>query len=154
MFNVHRWRSKKYVKQEVLITCASVPPLYIRIAPPPKKKTNFTKNIGYLHPAKFRYILYRDCSEVVACLRKKFKMSQPIRRKDGHFCWRIGPKNENLVDDYLLRAKFRQIPFTGCREVENILANQIPGWSSLLTGRPEKRCRRHWVLASCQVSSD
>ena len=30
-------------------------------------------------------------------------------------------------------VKFRQSLFTGCREVENVLANQKPGWSSFLT---------------------
>ena len=50
-----------------------------------------------------------------------------------HFCLLIGPKNTNLVEDVeiLLPVKFRWIPFSGFRgEVENVSANQRPGWPS------------------------
>ena len=41
----------------------------------------------------------------------------------GHFCFLIGPKNTNLVEDIeiLLPVKFRWISFSGFRgEVENV----------------------------------
>ena len=44
--------------------------------------------------------------------------------QDGHVVFPIGPKNTNLVEDYvemLLSVKFRQIPFSSFRgEVENV----------------------------------
>ena len=45
------------------------------------------------------------------------------------YCFPIGPKNTNLVEDgeILLPVKFRSIPFSGFREVENVSANQRPG---------------------------
>ena len=56
-------------------------------------------------------------------------MSQPIRGRGGHL-FPIGPKNTMLVEEVviLLSVKFYRIPFSGFRgEVENILANQLPG---------------------------
>ena len=52
-------------------------------------------------------------------------MSQPIRGQGGHLDFPIGPKNTNLVEDFqiLLPVKFRWIPFSGFREVENVSAN-------------------------------
>ena len=77
-------------------------------------------------------------------------------RAAGHFCFLIGPKNTNLVEEFeiLLPVKFRWIPFRGFRqEVENVLANQRPGRPSYFSDRPEKHKlgRGHWGLASCQV---
>ena len=44
----------------------------------------------------------------------------------GNFCLLIGLKNTNLVEDVeiLLPVKFRWIPFSSFREVENVSANQ------------------------------
>ena len=75
----------------------------------------------------------------------------------GHLVFPIGQKNTNLVEDLeiLLPVKFRWIPFSGFRgEVENVSANQRPGWPSCFSDRPEKHKlgRGRWDLASCQVS--
>ena len=70
------------------------------------------------------------CSAVSS---EKSKMSQPIRGQGGHLVFPIGPKNTNLVEDVeiLLPVKFCWIPFSGFRgEVENVSANQRPGWPS------------------------
>ena len=77
--------------------------------------------------------------------------------QSGHFCFLIGPKNTNLVEDIeiLLPVKFRWIRFNGFRgEVENVSANQRPGRPSCFSDRPEKHKlgRGHWDHASCQVS--
>ena len=61
------------------------------------------------------------------------KMSQSIRGQGRHLVFLIGLKNTNLVKDaeILLPLKFRWIPFSGFRgEVENVSANQRPGWPS------------------------
>ena len=92
-----------------------------------------------------------------AISEEKSKMSQPIRGKDGHLVFQIGPKNTNLVEDVeiLLPVKFRWIPFRGFRvEVENVSANQRPGRPSCFSDRPVKHKlgRGCWDLASCQVS--
>ena len=92
-----------------------------------------------------------------AVSEKKSKMFQPIRDRDGHLVFPIGPKNTNLVEDVeiLLPVKFHWILFSGFRgEVENVSANQRPGWPSCFSDRPErhKLGRGHWDLASCQVS--
>ena len=84
-------------------------------------------------------------------------MSQPIRCQGGHLVFLIGPKNKNLVEHVkiFLPVKFCLIPFSGFRiEVENVSANQRPGWPSCISDRPEKHklCRGHNDLASCQVS--
>ena len=92
-----------------------------------------------------------------AVSEKKLKMSQPIIGQGGHLVFPIGPKNTNLVEDIeiLLPVKFRWIPFSDIREeVENVLANQRPGWPSFFFDWPEKHKlgRGRWDLASCQVS--
>ena len=80
-----------------------------------------------------------------------------LRNQPGDLVFPIGPKNTNLVEDVeiLLPGKFRWILFSGFRgEVENVSANQRPGRPSCFSDRPEKHKlgRRHWDLASCQVS--
>ena len=92
-----------------------------------------------------------------AVSEEKSEMSQTIRGQGGHLVFLIGPKNTNLVEnvEILLPVKFRWIPFSGFRgEVENVSANQRPGWPSCFTDRPEKHKlgRGRWNLASCQVS--
>ena len=63
-------------------------------------------------------------------------------------------KNKKLIEDVeFLPFKFWQIPLSGFREeVENVSANQRPGWPSWFSDRPEKHKlgtgRR--VLASCK----
>ena len=51
----------------------------------------------------------------------------------------IGPKYTNLVEDIedFLSVKIRKLPFSGCR-VQNVSANQMSGWPSLLTFQLEK----------------
>ena len=113
--------------------------------------------------------------------RKSQNMSQSIRGQRGHIVFSISPKNTNLVEDVenLLSVKFRWIPFSGFKEVENVSANKRQGWLSCFSDRPEKRrgkvenvsanqspgwpsCfsdrpekhklgRRLWDLASCQI---
>ena len=84
-------------------------------------------------------------------------MSQQIRSQGGYLVFGIGPKNTSLVEDIeiLLPVKFRQIPFSCFRgEVENVSANQKPGWPSYFSDQPKKHKlgRGRWDLASCQVS--
>ena len=81
-------------------------------------------------------------------------MSQPIRGQGGHLVFSIGPNNTNLVEDVeiLLPVKFRWIPYSRFRaEVENVSANQKPGWPSCFSNRPEnyKLGRGRWDLSSC-----
>ena len=92
-----------------------------------------------------------------AVSEKKSKMSQPIRGQGGHLLFPIGPKNTNMVEEIeiLLPVKFPWIPFSSFREeVENVSANQRPGWPFCFSDQPEKPKfgRGHWYLASCQVS--
>ena len=81
-------------------------------------------------------------------------MSQPIRGQGGHFV-SIGLNNTNSVEgiEIMLHVKFRWIPFSGSREVENVSANQRPWWPSCFSDRPEKHKldRGRWDLASYQV---
>ena len=68
-------------------------------------------------------------------------MSQPIRGQGGRLVFPIGPKNTNMVEDVeiLLPVKFPRIPFNDFRgEVENVSANQRPGWPSCFSDWPEK----------------
>ena len=79
--------------------------------------------------------------------------------QDGHFNFPIGLKNTNFVEhvEILLPVEFHWIPFSGFRgEVENVSANQRPGWPSCFSDWLEKHnlCRGRWDLASCQVSSN
>ena len=69
----------------------------------------------------------------------------------------IGPKNTNLAAnvEILLLVKFRWIPLSGFRgKVENVSANQRPGWPSCFSDRHEehKVCRGRWDLATSQIS--
>ena len=67
-------------------------------------------------------------------------MSQPIRGQGGHLVFLIRPQNTNLVEgvEILLPIKFRWIPFSGFRgEVENVSANQRPGWPSCFSIGPK-----------------
>ena len=72
--------------------------------------------------------------------------------------FRSAHKNTILVEDIeiLHPVKFRQIPFSGFREVENVSANQRPGCPSCFSDQLEKHNlgRGHWDLAACQVSSN
>ena len=75
-------------------------------------------------------------------------MSQPIRGWGSHLGFPIGPKNMNLVEDIqiLLPVKFCQIPLSRFRrEIENVSANQRPGWPSCFLDQPDKHelCREH-----------
>ena len=70
--------------------------------------------------------------------------------RTGHFCFLIGPKNTNLVDDIeiLLPVKFHWIPFSGFRgEVENVSANQRSGRPFCFSDPPEKY-KLGWVELS------
>ena len=84
-------------------------------------------------------------------------MSKPISCHGGHLVFPNCLKNTNLVEDVeiLLPVKSRWIPFSSFREeVEHVSANQRPWQPSCFSERPEKHKlgRRHWDLASCQVS--
>ena len=75
----------------------------------------------------------------------------------GNFCFLIGPKNTNLVEDIeiLLSVKFHSILISGFRgEVENVSAIQRTGRPSCFSNQPEKHKlgRGRWDLTSCQVS--
>ena len=71
-------------------------------------------------------------------------MFQPIRGDGGHFRFPIRPQNTNLVEDieFLLHVKFRWIPLSGFREVENVSANQRSGRPSYFSICPKKK--QHW----------
>ena len=96
------------------------------------KNTDLVEDVEILLPVKFCGIQFSGFREV--------KMSQPIRGQGGHLVFPIGPKNTNLVEDVeiLFPVKFRWILFSGFRgEVENVLANQRPGWPCCFSDRPE-----------------
>ena len=114
-----------------------------------------------------RKTLYRGCWDLASCQvslnsvqrfqRRSWKCLSQSEARAVILFFLIGPKNANLVEDVeiLLLVKFRWIPFSGFRgEVENVSANQRPGWPSCFSGRPEKKKlgRGRWALASCQVS--
>ena len=63
------------------------------------------------------------------------------------------PENTNLPEDIeiLLLIKFRWILYRGFREVENVSANQRPGWGGFFNWI-EKHKLGLWDLASCRVS--
>ena len=66
------------------------------------------------------------------------------------------PEKKNLVDDVenLLPVKFRWIPFSDFRgKVENVSANQRPGWPFCFSDWPKnhKLGRGRYELASCEV---
>ena len=89
--------------------------------------------------------------------RKSQNMSQPMRGQGGHIVFWISPKNTNLVEDVenLLSVKFCWILFSGFyEEVENVSANQRPGWPSCFSDWSEKHkpSKGLWDLASYQVS--
>ena len=95
-------------------------------------------------------------NSVSAVSTKKLKMSQPIRGQGGHLVFPIDPKNTNLVEgvEILLPVKIPWIPFSRFyREVENVSANQRPGWPSCFSDQPEKQKldRGLWDLASYQI---
>ena len=62
-------------------------------------------------------------------------------------------QNTNLVDyvEILLPIKFRWIPFSGFKEVENVSANQKPGRPSCFPDRPKKKTSQNWLrtLRAC-----
>ena len=89
--------------------------------------------------------------------RSRKCLSQSEARATILVFFSISPKNTKLVEDIeiLLPVKFRWIKFSGFKEeVENVSANQRPGWPSRFSERPEKHRlgRGHWDLAPCQVS--
>ena len=53
---------------------------------------------------------------------EKSKMCQPNQRLGGHLVFQIGPKNTILAEDVdiLFPVKFRWIPFSRFRKVENV----------------------------------
>ena len=83
-----------------------------------------------------RFVEFRS-----AVSEEKSKILQPIRCHGGHLVSPIGPKNTNLVEDVeiLLPVKFCWIPFNDFREVQNVSANQRPGWPSCFSDRLEKQ---------------
>ena len=77
------------------------------------KNANLVKDVEFLLPIKFC-----QSSFISVVAKEKSKISQSIRDKDSHLCWRNGPKNTNLAEDseYLPSTKFH--PFSGCMVVE------------------------------------
>ena len=80
-------------------------------------------------------------------------MFRQFRCQGGHLGFPIDPENKILEEDVktLLPVNFRWILLCpACRKVvNNILANQRPGWPSWFPDRPEKRKlgrRRCWIL--------
>ena len=92
-----------------------------------------------------------------AVSEKKLKMCQPIRGQGGHLFFRSAQKTHTLK--MTLRSCFLSI-FIAFRSAvleeksKMTSANQRPGRPSCCSNRPEKHKlgRRHWYLASCQVS--
>ena len=112
------------------------------------KNTNLVEDVEILLPVKFRWIAFGGF---------RGEMTQQIKGQGGHLVFPIGPKNTNLVEDIeiLLPVKFRWIWFSSFREeVEDVSANQRPGWPSCFSDQPEKYKlgRGHWDVISCQVS--
>ena len=87
-----------------------------------------------------------------AVAERKSNTSQLIRGRDGHLSFQISPKNKILVEEVeiLLLVNFCRLLFSGCREeVENVSANQSPGWPRLV--RKTQHGRGYRDLALCQV---
>ena len=81
-------------------------------------------------------------------------MSQPIIGQGGHFVFPIHLKNTNLVEGVaiLLPIKFRRIPFTVSEENRKCLSQSEAILFFPDLPEEHKHGRRHWELASCQVS--
>ena len=112
------------------------------------KNIHLVEDVEILLPVKFRWILFSGFREVE---------NVSINQRPRQSAFPNGPKNANYVEDVeiLLPVKFGWILFSGLREkVENISANQRPGWPSCSSHRPEKHLlgRGRWYLTFCQVS--
>ena len=71
--------------------------------------------------------------------RNSTKLNRTQDLTGGHLVFPIDLKNKNLVDvEILLPVKFRWIPFSGFREVENSSAYQRLWGLSCFADRPEK----------------
>ena len=113
------------------------------------KNASLVEDVEILHPVKFCCILFSGFRGKVENVSANHRPGRPF--------FPIHLKNTNLVEGVkiLLPIKFRRIPFSGFRgEVENVSANQRPGRPLFFPDWPEKhkRGRRHWELASYQVS--
>ena len=114
------------------------------------KNTTLVEDVEILLPIKFRWIPFSG-------FRGEVENDSANQRPGRPSCFSIGPQNTNLVEDIeiLLPVKFRWIPFSGFKgEVEHVSANQRPGQPSCFSDRlaKHKLGRRHYDLASCQVS--
>ena len=81
-----------------------------------------------------------SCVKLRSAVSEKISnMSQPIRGRGDHLVFPIGPKNIYLIeaDEIMLPVKFRWIPFSGFREVENVSANQRPEQPSCFSDWPK-----------------
>ena len=91
--------------------------------------------------------------------RRSRKCLSQLEARAAILFFRSARKNTHLVEDIviLLPIKFHWIPFSGFRgEVENVSANQRPGWPSCFSDQPEKHKlgKGYWDLPSCKVSSN
>ena len=113
------------------------------------EKHNFGK--GHWHLASCQLTL----NSVQRFQRKSRKcLSQSEARAAILFFW-SAPTNLVKDVDILLPVNLLWIPLSGSREkVENVSANQRPGWPSCFSDRPQKHKlgTGRWDLASCQVS--
>ena len=121
----------------------------------------------FIYSSDWKTQLGRRCWDLASCQISLNPVQQFQRRSQkclsqswamaAIFFIPIGPKKTDLVKDVeiLLAVKFRRILFSGFREeVENVSANQRLGRPSCFSDQPKKHKlgRRHWDLASCQVS--
>ena len=76
---------------------------------------------------------------------KKSNIYKQVRGMAATLIFQSAPKNRNLAEGVaiLLPAKFRWIPFSGCRGVENVSVNQRLGWQSCFS------VFRMLILATC-----
>ena len=88
------------------------------------KNTTLLEDVNTLLPVKFRWILF-------SCIRGAIEYVSINQRSGRNLGFPIDSKNINFAEDVeiLLPVKYCWIPFSSLR-VENVSANQRPGWPS------------------------
>ena len=118
----------------------------------------------FIYSSDWKTQLGRRCRDLASCQISLNPVQQFQRRSQKCLSqsWAMAAiffltKNTDLEKDVeiVLPVKFCRILFSGFREeVENVSANQRLGRPCCFTDQPKKHKlgRRHWDLASCQVS--
>ena len=108
------------------------------------ENTNFVENVEILLPAKFRWLVVLSINVDLAIFQPYLDLEagdnqslkiQVVRPgiEPRYSCSASQELNHSAT---AAPAKFRWIPFSGLREVENVSANERPGWPSCFSDRP------------------